>query len=289
MKIERVFDKLDDKISSLLRSMGIIITLLFGIFTLILNYYSFNIIIIYMILLLLVLFLVNTIYTLYLYVFESANKDKFIENLDSHDQISKSTRKFYQKITQKLDIAGNYYFQAQDSSNFNISEINGIAKESFKRFMIINDDDEIIDIKFKSIKEFREYLLGFIEAFILINSYISDIVTIVNPDYREMNNLIEMMKLYENDLSRYENLQLELDYTRTLATSNIYFAFENCLLHFRTGIDVAYTKISGEKKEKRKSYENKIKISYFIFSIIIILACISFFLISFSIFPKIFS
>ncbi len=134
MKIERMFDKLDDKISSLLRSIGIVITLLFGIFTLILNYYPFNIIINYMILLLLALFLVNTIYTLYLYVFESANKDEFIEKLDSHNQVSKLTRKLYQKITQKLDIASDHYFRAQNNSSFNLSEINGRIEESFKKF-----------------------------------------------------------------------------------------------------------------------------------------------------------
>ncbi|MFX1257234.1 MAG: hypothetical protein ACFFAN_05220 [Promethearchaeota archaeon] len=240
-----------------------------------------------MILLLLAFFLGDIIFALYIYVFESAKKDEFIEKLDSYHQISKLTRNLYQKTTQKLYIASKHYYRAQNNRSFNLSEIQGMIKESFKKFKNINNKEEsleIIYIFFKNIKEFREYLLGFIEAFILIDSYVSGLLNIENHDFREMNNLIEMMRIYENDLSRYENLQLEFDYTKTQHSNDIYFAFENCLLHFRTGIDVAYSKINEEKKDIKKSYEKKIKISYIIFSIIIILACISFFLIAISIF-----
>jgi len=239
-----------------------------------------------MILLLLGFFLGDTIYTLYLYVFESAKNDEFLEKLDSYDQVSKSTRKLYQKITQKLDIASHHYFKAQKVPYFNISEIHGRIEESLKKFKSKINGEESFKIIFKNIMEFRECLLGFINAFSLVSNYISDLIDVEKDYFREIDNLFEMMRIYENDLSRYDNLQLELDYTRTLATSNIYFAFENCLLHFRTGIDVAYSKINEEKKDMKKSYEKKIKISYTIFSIIILLACISFFLISISIFPK---
>jgi len=82
-----MFDKLDDKLSSLIRNLGLIITLLFGIVTYVSNF-KFNVIMSNMIVFLIILFAINIVMTFITYLITSSEKENFLYELENYRQFS---------------------------------------------------------------------------------------------------------------------------------------------------------------------------------------------------------
>ena len=102
MSIERMFDKLDEKISSLIRSLGLIITLLFGSMAFLINYSMLEYICSKICILgLITIFFGDIIYALYLYV--GTKNDEFIHNLQLYEQLLIINNNFMNDFHEILD------------------------------------------------------------------------------------------------------------------------------------------------------------------------------------------
>lgn len=92
MSIENIFNKLDEKISYLIRNLGFIITILFGFSAIIYNIFGLTPIIIFFTIILVSLFLFDLIYALYIYIGYSSKVHDFIYELMQYEEFLRLSR-----------------------------------------------------------------------------------------------------------------------------------------------------------------------------------------------------
>ena len=292
MSIERMFDKLDEKISSLIRSIGVIITLLFGFIALVINYFSFNFIIISIVLVLLIIFSSNIVYTIYVYIYCSSENDKFINKIASYKGVIKLTNQSYHELFAELNDLSFRYNDILSQELLDISLLLDNLGDPFEqKFERSNENSNKYEIEIKKIKEFNKFFRATHEFFEKIDDGLDILIAVSNHINENNKNFIKTFReiyivcseniiKYGLRLEKYEDL--EVDYTFKVSIKIDDNPFEDCqdnIRIFRYALDDTYNVISYEKDEKRKTYDKKIKISYGIFGFGIIFSCICLFII----------
>ncbi len=282
MSVERMFDKLDEKISSLIRSLGLIITILFGSIALLINFKIENIIIKVSILGLIGIFVLDIIFTLALYI--STKKDEFVYSILMYEQLLKINRGFIKETTKALAILIrefaiiNRKLPSKDVSNCYIEEFIGRGVQK--------SDDGYYELRIKNLEDFRSG----ISLFFGILGRIKELIEYVIKGEKEVNNINEMsylaefygfmrlIRTYHTDLSNFEGLKLpsnnELIFDVFDTPHRLFVKLVN---PFRFNTISTYNKINKDKLTKMKEYGLNIKLAYGIFGLGIILSSVMIF------------
>ncbi len=285
MSVERMFDKLDEKISSLIRSLGLIITILFGSIALLINFKIENILIKVSILGLIGIFVSNIIFTLALYI--STKKDEFVYNIPLYEQLLKINRGLVKETNKELIVLINQYEMIKRK----LPSLEEFYIELFIKYNVQKDTDGYYRLNLKNLEDFKSGLSIFIEIFNKIRKYfnvnINEIVSEIKSD-KESDNLnsyfvefakfLGLVRTYHTDLSNFEGLQLFNDNEFVFNLLDIPFSlFTDFVNHLRFNSISAYNKINKDKLTKIKEYGFNIKIAYGIFGLGIILSSVMIF------------
>ena len=280
MSIERVFDKLDEKASSLIRSIGIIITLLFGFLALIFNYLHFTLIMAFIFLILAILFLINIIYTMYIYVFASSKTHDYVNMISSNYRVLKSIQNFYIEIIHDLEMSISYYYSLVLNKNREENFIIELKNEINKNLRIKQNNNIKYQLRLSNVGEINYYL----ERFKVIFKVVSTKIPFSNDKSTEnegkdfnlrINNLIEAINRFFNDIVNYFDLVLMVKSIAYggIISDNIFSLFRFLIEEFRDIIDGTYRHNILLKNVEKDRYEIKIKISYSIFGLCLIISC----------------
>ncbi|MFX1257273.1 MAG: hypothetical protein ACFFAN_05415 [Promethearchaeota archaeon] len=274
MSIERMFDKLDEKVASLMRSLGLIIALFSGFITLILNYFPLNFFIGLGIILLLVSFLFNIGYTLYLYVITSSNKDDYLYKLDSYRQLIKINQNLHDNIIQDLEYFKSTYEESKDK--FLVTQVNKDILEEKYKFEL--NEENIYHFKTGTVKQFKRNIQAIVDVVNYINVGLEDLLTGEKRRQftKKLGDYREIIIRYLANLYDYEKLEIAPPTVKIgiLSDEIPVVSLISLLQKFRILVEVAYTRNKIKKYDQKKAYENKIKFSYGLFVFNIIISCI---------------
>ena len=292
MSIEKVFDKLDEKVSSLLRSMGLIITLLLGIIALVFNFFTFNIVIGLILLSLLVLFIVNVICTLYLYIFSSTKNDEFVSKFNSYNQLLKLFNELNLNLKPRIDYINHLYNEYQ-KNNENVEENTAGYMRMLTETIYIKESEEENPENNTEFEIFKNYKFTFklknIEYMILTLNYFRSIYFEIGKnifkineftDSEELNKIsqiIEIIDNYSSELLYYSEIEFKHNELRRQKFSEApSFSLSEFLDHFRFILNQNYREMNILKGIIKKNYGRKIKFVYLMYAISIIISCVLF-------------
>lgn len=274
MSIEKTFDKLDEKISSLLRSMGIIITLLFGAITVVLNYFSFNLIFSCFFLIIIQIFIANIIFTLYLYIVTSTEKDDFVEEFKKYNQLLKIFTDLHSELFPILSSLEKYYDDIFNNLNDDAKEVIKQTNNSLLSNITVNIGDTETNFVLRSVSSIYHPLEFFRKIFEEIGK---TFILKKNLKSKKILNKIESLKVIINrylaELNKYKDVIFNRRKLPQKLFSykpiDLFFIFlENC----RYLLNSNYSDLDYFKDEIKLAYSNKIKIAYSIYGISIIVS-----------------
>jgi len=272
MSKELIFNKLDEKISSLVRSLGLIITILFGLLSIAFNFFELNWIVIIVTILLLILFLTDVIYVLKIYIYNSPENYDMIEKIKDYEILVQISRELWHFVVfHNPDISINYdnlknydilimKYQEILQKNIDFSE-----KESSKK---------VVEYQIGNIKDLLPILRNLINIIKIIRKNLSVEETKGNlVNYHE-----NLIKFYDS-IEKYEFFEFDEHYTFTYALD------DNPFDKISEYINQVYVKLANTlfgkikilNNEKNK-YENQIRKCYILFGLIILLSIGSIFL-----------
>ena len=135
-KIEKRYEKAEVKISALIRSLGIIITLLFGVLTIIYNYLTLSLFYFILIAILMGIFAINFCYSIIIYVFSSFRDVSEFSNLELYDHLLNRVKDV------KVNLEGYFkYFEKLKLLQNNIDYFNNLI-DIRKKFSMTRFDAE---------------------------------------------------------------------------------------------------------------------------------------------------
>ncbi len=296
MSIEKAFDKLDEKVSSLLRSMGLIITLLLGIIALVFNFLTFNIVIGLILLSLLIIFIANVIYTLYLYIFTSTKKDEFVSKFNSYNQLLKIFNELNLKVKPLIDDISNI-FRKYPELYENLVKDTADYMKKLKETIYIKELEEVKPENKTEFEIFKSYKFTFklknVETMILNLNYFRSIYLAIgsrlyyydedkseSEGLNKISQIIENIDIYSSELIYYSEIEFKHSELKKQKFSEIpSFVLSEFLDCFRIILNQNYREMNILKGEEKKTYGRKIKIAYSTYAISIIISCIILFFI----------
>ena len=269
MPIGRTFDKLDEKLSSLIRSLGIITSLLFGIITITFNYLYFDWIVIITMFLLFSSFFANILYSIYIYAFVSNKNYRVIHGHELLLQLSKMTNDFYRAINDDLNFLKELYWNRKDEKiEKHINEILDQLKINF-------NENNRYNIVFSSITDIHNYVEYFTALFETLHLFLIK----KNDDFSNKSfYFIDKVRRFQNELNNYISIRFFITHSVEWSLNmNPYFMFEIFFQRVSMFIGDSIFKHNYNISSKQLDYERKIKRCYKIFGLSLCICMFLFF------------
>lgn len=176
MSVEKIFDKLDEKISSLLRNLGLIITVLFGFTAIIYNIFGLNLMVIIIMIILFSCFLGNFIYSLNIYIIKSSKIHDFLYKIQLYEEIKELCGDIFFKSLYHLLNIREIYIKIIKTSNTQEGILNLIdrVKDRFEYWKCYDSETEECKLETTNIADHQKVIRLFIEIFLAIKIAIKE-------------------------------------------------------------------------------------------------------------------
>ncbi len=298
MTYQKIFDKLDEKISSLIRSLGLIIALLFGVLTL--NPILINIMIIITGFIIILGLIVLALIT---YIYSGSNNQDSIRKIDLISEALEefsSYRKDFNETSYKLVDFFNYLKENHNMKGylerFFTSKLEGVIRGSASNLADSNKKGSF-GLDFQNSNEFQNQftnLLNLYKEFYnvlrespdtrrVFSSQIADprlleIFKTMSEIIKTFSDFIQRGSEYNIELNRYEEIKFEKKITtkegiacRSInVLDNPIINFEYYLESFKNNLTATFRIFRRDIIKKKKRYDFLIKTNYSIFGLILI-------------------
>ena len=295
MSIEKRTDKLDLKLSSLIRNMGLVTTLTFGLLALIINYSLINWFISLILVGLLLSYFINIIYILIIFTFSSSRKDRFIYELNTLKQLNEIVSEMYNEYRRNFislgsDFESEEIFLALEYTRTKMEDL----KNAFRELLVtinaeLPQDGELPYYKIKSrniadLSDKLQAIIAFIYNHVLLEhgSYLGQeseeimrkeqkqAISFINNSYL----FYEIVTQFCLDLNYYSELEIsELDIAN-LMFLNPYYTCNYLIDYSKQSIYKKFIEISSKKNEIINSYSKNIRRPYYLYIFSFVVLCI---------------
>lgn len=292
MSVEKILDKLDEKISYLIRNLGLIITVLFGFTAIIYNVFGLNLMLIIIMIILFSFFLGNIIYSLHIYINKSSNLYDFIYELQLYEELLKLLENIrFQSSSHILNIR-EIYSKLIKTSNTQKGGLKLIyrVKDRFEYWKFYDNEKEECKLLTKNIAEHQKILRLFIEIFSVIQLIIKDKPVEVQGLFKGskiekekkeqerdrkikiVQEYMDKLQDYNSKLSKFRDIKLIDRFSMSFSLNgNIIFIFVDYLNAFYKIVEATYLENLREIDKKKEKYKKSIRKCYIFYGITIFL------------------
>lgn len=285
MSIERTFDKLDEKISYLIRNLGLIITILFGFSAIIYNIFGLNLVALSVMIALFSLFLGNIIYSLHIYINKSSDIQKSVNENQLYEEFLSlcgdlTLRSSYHvrniiKIYDELRVA-----RRSEEGSLNLNER---VEERLNFWKIDKDEQANYKLAVEDIIDYQKRLRFFIDIFAVMLIELQKKEISMRDDHintleqREkmiqekkkkediISDFIESLRDFHSKIPRFHRIQLANNFYLTFNLNfggNIIYKFEDFMNGFYNLVDKRHLENLRKLNDKNEEYEKRIKRCY---------------------------